>query len=219
MDFIYVNPNGQKDDENELTLQVMEKFGWYNVRGGSWCKINLQVPPTELSTRNHLQTFKPQFSPTELSTTFRVRKNISRNNLQTFKPDYRTFKLPCADHINSGQVYNRRGQIDNYAIDCCEESNKPELGYKVDPALLGGSAKNNLGCYRCGRDSHFANDCYAKKDINGDKCDASRSASLSSKASSASLEDDICYRCGRDSHFADDCYAKKDIDGKWLSDR
>ena len=32
------------DVERELTLKYMREFGWQNVRGGPWCKINLNKP-------------------------------------------------------------------------------------------------------------------------------------------------------------------------------
>jgi ribosomal protein L37E len=47
-------------------------------------------------------------------------------------------------------------------------------------------------CFRCGRDSHFAKDCYASTVV------------------SYSIHSSSCYRCGRDSHFVKDCYARTD---------
>lgn len=53
-----------------------------------------------------------------------------------------------------------------------------------------------LFCVRCGRTTHEADACYAKKDIEGNHC-----------------PDRCCYRCGRDSHFSTSCYAKSDVWG------
>ncbi len=36
---------GDLQTENEVTLQMMEKYGWRNVRGGSWCQVNLKYRP------------------------------------------------------------------------------------------------------------------------------------------------------------------------------
>lgn len=58
-------------------------------------------------------------------------------------------------------------------------------------------------CYRCGRDSHYANFCYAKTHINGSNLNYNTKM--------------ICYRCGRDTHIDRDCYANTHIDGSDLN--
>ena len=40
---------GELKDENKITLELMKKYGWVNVRGGSWCKIEMSRPPRELN--------------------------------------------------------------------------------------------------------------------------------------------------------------------------
>lgn len=42
---------GTLQDEDELTLQMMEKYQWTNVRGGRWCKIEMKKPPKRLLSR------------------------------------------------------------------------------------------------------------------------------------------------------------------------
>jgi len=39
--------DGTHDDENIITLEMMDKHGWENVRGGKWCK-NIKSEPDEL---------------------------------------------------------------------------------------------------------------------------------------------------------------------------
>ncbi|DBA90013.1 TPA: hypothetical protein ACH3X2_004340 [Trebouxia sp. C0005] len=55
---IHVDPAGQQTDENNLTLEAMDKFGWWNVRGGSWCKVDMKYPPKELAYRKGWKTFR-----------------------------------------------------------------------------------------------------------------------------------------------------------------
>lgn len=41
---------GNKEVENRKTIEYMKKYGWENVRGGSWCVVNMKNPPKELET-------------------------------------------------------------------------------------------------------------------------------------------------------------------------
>jgi predicted GIY-YIG superfamily endonuclease len=53
-------------------------------------------------------------------------------------------------------------------------------------------------CFKCGRDSHFASNCYARTEV---------------------LVAPACARCGRDSHGEEQCYAKTAEDGQRLPAR
>ena len=46
VEIIEVIPNCEDSYENEKTLEYMVKYGWENVRGGSWCKVNMSGPPS-----------------------------------------------------------------------------------------------------------------------------------------------------------------------------
>ena len=37
------------DKERETTLLMMKGYGWQNVRGSSWCRVDLKSPPPALS--------------------------------------------------------------------------------------------------------------------------------------------------------------------------
>lgn len=43
---------GNKTTENEKTLQYMEKYGWENVRGGSYCQVDMKKPPVALKIKD-----------------------------------------------------------------------------------------------------------------------------------------------------------------------
>jgi hypothetical protein len=88
-------------------------------------------------------------------------------------------------------------------------------------------------CTRCGRDSHFIKNCYAKTDIYGEYLDYPDSDSDASNTVWAcdfcdkEFEDgddcmkhekrcskgNKCYRCGRHGHYASSCYASIHIKG------
>lgn len=39
---------GTLEDEDRVTLEMMNKYGWWNVRGGKWCSLVMETPPIEL---------------------------------------------------------------------------------------------------------------------------------------------------------------------------
>jgi len=45
---LFVKQCSSVSDEDTLTLETMKKYGWWNVRGGRWCQVNMQHPPPEL---------------------------------------------------------------------------------------------------------------------------------------------------------------------------
>eukprot|EP01051_Picozoa_sp_SAG22_P011748 SAG22_NODE_1158_length_5329_cov_126.882792_3_plen_80_part_00 len=44
-------PNAGSEMENIKTKEYMEKYGWENVRGGFWCKLEYKNPPTILDLK------------------------------------------------------------------------------------------------------------------------------------------------------------------------
>lgn len=46
---VEVSKNSAKDDENYKTLQYMSMFGWENVRGSSYCRVQMYNPPETLA--------------------------------------------------------------------------------------------------------------------------------------------------------------------------
>ena len=72
---------GNEEDENKLTLEFMKQYGWWNVRGGNWTKIDIEEPPKELM---------PDIKGLELSN-LKTSDNCSKNEKEN-KFDKRGFK-------------------------------------------------------------------------------------------------------------------------------
>jgi predicted GIY-YIG superfamily endonuclease len=95
-------------------------------------------------------------------------------------------------------------------------------------------------CTKCGRSGHFAANCYAKTDVEGNKieenivyaCEYCNKEFDSEKecarhelchkykggGSVSNKQSNRCFRCGRIGHYASSCYAKTDSKGYVLDD-
>lgn len=104
--------SGGKREENEVTLELMEIYGWWNVRGGNWCQVEMSSCPSALLERRRIHIPEP------------LNRQIS---------------------YYSGSI-NRQ--------------------------------KSSSNCYRCGRSSHYSNNCYARTHVNGQRLGYSNSYSF-----------------------------------------
>jgi predicted GIY-YIG superfamily endonuclease len=67
-------------------------------------------------------------------------------------------------------------------------------------------------CFRCGRQGHWASECYARTDVDGNVIQVK---AVPPKLAPAR---DCCHRCGREGHYADECYARVDRHGSRIRD-
>lgn len=74
MQVLQVQPGGI-EEENEMTLRTMDQYGWWNVRGGNWCQVEIQSCPPALLKWQRLKLPAPlrqnqsiiyQENPTEI---------------------------------------------------------------------------------------------------------------------------------------------------------
>jgi hypothetical protein len=143
-------PDCDNYDEDKYTKIYMEKKGINNVRGGTHCKITLDI--------NEIEELKKEINgATDCC-------YICGNN-QHFAND--CDKL--TKHLNALSLNNfisakkfegeKFGYLFKYGI--------KGLGYYKDEYISSLTASNKDTCFRCHRIGHFANNCYATKDING----------------------------------------------------
>jgi predicted GIY-YIG superfamily endonuclease len=78
---VEVSKNSAKEDELYKTLQYMSMFGWENVRGSSYCRVDLQHPPDKLRlfTRNREDEFE-YLTPAELADVLRAIDDLKEDS-------------------------------------------------------------------------------------------------------------------------------------------
>ena len=168
-------------DEDKYVLIYMDKYGIDNVRGGTFTDVKLKYKTKEIINKM-LQSVNDKCYKCNRSGHFANKCN------QTYKNSY----VMIDNHENT--------LIDNLIIDT---DNK--LVVDEDTKSIIDVFENGLNpcCYICKRNTHIANECYAKTDVNGELL---------------SHEDkECCYRCGRYGHYMYKCNEKKDIYNKYIT--
>ncbi len=162
----------------------MDKYGIDNVRGGSYVSIKLdQATINVLQKMNntikdtcfncHKVGHYAQYCPTK-----KGRKEKKKEK----ELDGLFICGICNTQFTSSKLFNnhkcKTGLFDDFESESESES--------------------EIGCFKCGRDSHYASECYAKTPKkNYYKTKQSKSPT--------------CYRCGRVGHYSSECYAKTHI--------
>ena len=71
---------GTKEDETRVTLEYMTKYGWWNVRGGPYCQVEMTNPPKALIPKLPKLPKLPQS----------IKTNVYNNYTNTFNNIYDT---------------------------------------------------------------------------------------------------------------------------------
>jgi len=179
-------PNCNNFDEDKHTLMCMEKYGINNVRGGTFCELKLN--------KDNLCTIKKMINGSTdkcyiCGEDDHFAKDCSEDNDNIIEE----FENLLIDNDLCFRCY-RKG---HYAADCyakttitgdeIEDSSDEEIEVflcsycdKEFDTVKGVTCHDNLycknknnkmkqknKCYRCGREGHYATDCYASKHLNG----------------------------------------------------
>lgn len=181
---------GTKKDENRITLETMDKYGWWNVRGGSWCKVEMNSCPKALLDFKGIKINK-----------FNKKKywNEEEDN-QLYKELQHGLVTDKIAEIHERSIKDVHDRIFSlaYTFYLCKNSkiineikskipNKQQRGYdqKVDflykdyvcrmfkvsgsdfESFLNRKEKEYKECQRCGRNNHSKENCFASTYITG----------------------------------------------------
>jgi hypothetical protein len=140
-----VIPNASSFDEDKYTLEYMNKYGIDNVRGGQYVKARLDDEQIHNIT-------KSMWSANDCCTSCGKKGHfVNECYLQTNKN--KKVIIWCCEYCN--KEYEDKNECYSHEKYC---KNK-----KVN--------KQNV-CYRCGRSNHYANNCYAKTDVDGNELES-----------------------------------------------
>jgi hypothetical protein len=168
-------PNCDNFDEDTYTLKYMEKYGINNVRGGVWCKLHLD--------ENELSFIKKKInSATDkcyicgknghfakecyFKTTIPSEKieDLKDDKIKVFSCSYcnkefNTLKsATCHENLyckskNNKTEHHTSNSYDKTIITCNKSVNCKSENNKI---------KHENICFKCGREGHYASNCYAK---------------------------------------------------------
>lgn len=230
-------PNCDNFDEDKYTIKYMEKYGITNVRGGSFCEIRL--------TESNILTLTQMIKSSSDKCFICGLSGHYAKECKNYKSD---IKIPTinlndkCDCVTSSFSPHRKGKcllnkVLTYFDDEDEDIDKiTKLFTKTLEPL-----KEN-SCFRCGRNCHYINDCYAKTDINGTHLDEVSDEEVSDEELSdeelwcceycdneydspdkclkhekyCKNKKNYCYKCLRTGHYAYQCYAKTNKYGNYL---
>lgn len=161
---------GTKDDENIVTLELMRELGWFNVRGGKWCKVNMTHPPEELvahipiNVKNALKTAMSKITSTKYLSTQQISNTGESNKFMTEIIKQKPKQKPKSKQTVKSDNCYRCGRAGHWEADCyaSKDINGNHLS-DIDT----NDTNDDIICSRCYREGHLASKCYAKTNADG----------------------------------------------------
>ena len=181
-------------DEDKYTLKYMEKYGINNVRGGSFCEMKLSKDNINVIKKMINGSTDNCYICGEHG---HFAKDCSQDDYNISEKNYFDLfnSAKCYDNIysknnNQEPVCFKCGREGHYSNECYAkttvtgddiDTTDDDIYYcsycnKQFDTLKKVTSHENIyckkikqvdNCYRCGREGHYSNECYASKHING----------------------------------------------------
>ena len=158
-------PDCDDFDEDKITIQMMQKYGISNVRGGSFSTSKLSK--SDLSTINKMIK-----SSSDLCFNCDEYGHFASNCPKKYKKEITEWQCSYCDKIfttKKGCLFheNRYCKKKNKYAGMGEFVSDETSDYSNEDWTDDYPKSSGIKCYRCGRKGHYASRCYAEKHISG----------------------------------------------------